>query len=218
MPRFAEGVIRFQNDVFPERKELFEQLNEGQNPEAFFLTCSDSRIETGMITQSLPGDLFVCRNAGNIVPPHTSHTGGVSASLEYAVSVLNVPHIVICGHTKCGAMAAALSGEPLDELPHVKEWLGYSKAAVKIANSLGKDLSEEERMQLLLERNVVLQLQHIKTHPSVAVRLAEGNLKLHGWIYDIKTGGVIAYDEASDTFRPVDVQYAKEISEIKQQD
>lgn len=213
MPHFAAGVIRFQNEVYPQKKELFEKLSKGQAPEALFITCSDSRIETAMITQTDPGELFICRNAGNIVPPHTTHTGGMTASIEFAVAALNVPHIVICGHTECGAMKGAMNPEGLDNLPHVKEWLGYSKAAVAIVDQLAPE-SNEERMQLLLERNVMLQLQHLKTHPSVAARLAKGDLKLHGWVYDIKTGDVQAYNEDSDRFESVDVYYAKEMAEI----
>jgi len=212
MPNFAAGVVKFQNDVFPAKKELFEKLSHGQNPDAFFLTCSDSRIETAMITQTEPGELFICRNAGNIVPPHTQHTGGITASLEYAMSVLKVPHIVVCGHTDCGAMKSALSGAGLDELPHVKEWLSFSKAAVDVVNATGEGLSDSERLNLLLEKNVILQLQHLKTHPSVAVRLAKGDLRLHGWVYDIKVGIVRAYDEASDSFQPVDERYAAEMA------
>jgi len=217
MPNFAAGVVKFQNDVYPGKKELFEKLSLGQNPEAFFLTCSDSRIEPALITQTEPGELFICRNAGNIVPPHTKHTGGVTASLEYAVSALKVPHVVVCGHTDCGAMKAALSNEGLEGLPHIKEWLSFSKAAVDVVNAIGTDLTHDERMNLLLEKNVILQLQHLKTHPSVAVRLAQGNLQLHGWLYDIKTGEVRAYDEASDTFLSVDKRYAAEMAELAKQ-
>lgn len=212
MPKFAAGVVKFQSEVFPEKRELFEQLSLGQAPEALFITCSDSRIETAMITQTEPGELFICRNAGNIVPPHTSHTGGMTASIEFAVAALNVPHIVVCGHTECGAMKGAMAPEGLDGLPHVREWLGYSKAAVDIVQELGKDLNESEQMAMLLKQNVVLQLQHLKTHPTVAMRLAKGDLQLHGWVYDIKTGDVSAYDETSNAFSPVSERYAAEVA------
>lgn len=213
MPHFAAGVIRFQNDVYPKKKELFEKLSEGQEPEALFITCSDSRIETAMITQTDPGELFICRNAGNIVPPHTNHTGGMTASVEFAVAALHVPHIVICGHTECGAMKGAMNPESTDGLPHVKEWLGYSKAAVAIVDELQPE-GDEERMQMLLEQNVILQLQHLKTHPSVAARIAKGDLKLHGWVYDIKTGDVIAYNDSTGKFEPVDTHYATEMAAL----
>jgi carbonic anhydrase len=214
MPHFAAGVIRFQNEVYPEKKELFEKLSKGQEPEALFITCSDSRVETAMITQTDPGELFICRNAGNIVPPHTTYTGGMTASIEFAVAALDVPHIVICGHTECGAMKGAMDLDGLDDLPHVKEWLAYSKAAVSVVDEIAPEADEKERMKLLLEQNVMLQLQHLKTHPSVVARLAKGDLELHGWVYDIKTGEVKAYDETKNSFEPVDVHYAKEIAAI----
>lgn len=217
MPKFAAGVVKFQQRVFPEKKELFERLAKGQSPEALFITCSDSRIETAMITQTDPGELFICRNAGNIVPPHTNHTGGMTASIEFAVAALKVPHIVVCGHTDCGAMKGAMNPEGLDALPHVREWLEYSRAAVDIVETLGADKGDAARMRLLLEQNVILQLQHLKTHPTVAARLAKGDLTLHGWVYDIETGVVVALDEDGKHFAPVDTRYASEIAKISSQ-
>ncbi|WP_411818748.1 carbonic anhydrase [Hyphococcus sp. DH-69] len=214
MPQFAAGVVKFQTDVYPNKKDLFEELSKGQSPEALFITCSDSRIETAMITQTEPGELFICRNAGNIVPPHTNSTGGMTASIEFATAVLRVPHIVVCGHTECGAMKGAMNPDSVESLPHVKEWLGYSKAAVDIVKEIAGDASPEEQMRLLLERNVVLQLQHLKTHPTVAARLAKGDLQLHGWLYDIKSGGVTAYDESKDAFLNVTERYASEMAAL----
>lgn len=214
MPHFAAGVVRFQTEVFPEKQELFESLAKGQSPEALFITCSDSRIETAMITQTDPGELFICRNAGNIVPPHTNHTGGMTASIEFAVAALKVPHIVICGHTECGAMKGAMHPEGLDGLPHVREWLGYARAAVEVVNHIGANLDAPARMQMLLEQNVILQLNHLKTHPAVAARLASGELQLHGWVYDIRTGDVTAYDAASGKFVAVHEHYAGEMAEL----
>jgi len=212
MPKFAAGVVKFQQHVFPEKREFFEKLSLGQSPEALFITCSDSRIETAMITQTDPGELFICRNAGNIVPPHTNNTGAMTASVEFAAAALQVPHIVVCGHTECGAMKGAMDLDALDALPHMKEWLGYSKAAVDIVNALGTDLDPKQRMWMLLEQNVKLQLQHLKTHPTVATRLAKRDLQLHGWVYDIASGEIHAYDEASDSFMPVAERYADYIS------
>src|SRR5210317_1739618 len=142
MPHFAAGVVKFQNEVYPQKKELFEKLSQGQDPEALFITCSDSRIETAMITQTDPGELFICRNAGNIVPPHVTHTGGMTASIEFAVAALKVPHIVICGHTECGAMKGAMNPEGLDGLPHVREWLGFTQAAVAVVEELAPESEE----------------------------------------------------------------------------
>jgi len=212
MPKFAAGVVRFQNEVYPEKKELFETLSKGQSPEALFITCSDSRIETAMITQTEPGELFICRNAGNIVPPHTNHTGGMTASIEFATAALNVPHIVICGHTECGAMKGAMNPDGLDALPHVKEWLSFSRAAVQVVDTINPDASEDDRMAMLLRENVILQLQHLKTHPAVAARLAKGDLQLHGWVYDIATGDIQAYDDKTGNFSGVDQRYAEEVA------
>ena len=207
MPHFVDGVIHFQEVIFPEKRALFERLSEGQRPEALFITCSDARIETAMITQTEPGELFICRNAGNIVPPHTHHTGGMTASIEFAIAVLQVPHIVVCGHTQCGAMNGALNPESVNGLDHVKEWLGYSKAALHIVHALGADLDDDARMRMLIEQNVVLQLAHLRTHPSVATRLARRDLVLHGWVYDIRTGRVDAYDPLTEAFVPVGQRY-----------
>lgn len=212
MPKFAAGVVKFQQEVFPGNTALFEKLAKGQSPEALFITCSDSRIETGMLTQSQPGDLFIVRNAGNIVPPHFQGAGATTAAIEYACVALSVPHIVVCGHTKCGAMKGAMNLDALDALPHVKEWLSYSKAAVDITNELGKDLDDDARDLLLLEQNVMLQLAHLRTHPAVAVRLARGDLRLHGWVYDIADGEVYAYNEETNGFEPVSKVYAAEVA------
>lgn len=214
MPKFAAGVVKFQNEVFPAKRELFERLSHGQEPEALFIACSDSRIETAMITQTEPGELFICRNPGNIVPPHTSHTGGVTASIEFAISVLSVPHVVICGHTGCSAMHAAMEPERFTQLDHISDWLFYARAAVGVVNELGQDCTAEQRSNMLVEQNVILQLQHLKTHPSVAVHLAKGELTLHGWIYDIKTGMVNAFDDDSNAFIPVSDLYAEQVAAI----
>lgn len=200
MPKFVDGVMRFQNHVFPAKKALFEALSDGQSPDALFITCSDSRIETGMLTQSEPGELFVCRNVGNIVPPHTEHTGGVTASLEFAAAVLKVPHIVICGHTGCGAMEAAMGTQSLSELPHVRNWLQFTEKAVKIVEQIGQGKSVSEKQDMLTEQNVILQLSHLKTHPTVSERLKNGSLTLHGWVYHITTGDIQVFDVRRNAF------------------
>ena len=200
MPKFADGVIKFQREVFPQHQALFESLSEGQAPHALFITCSDSRIETAMLTQCGPGDLFVCRNAGNIVPPHTEHAGGVTASVEFAAAVLKVPHIVICGHYGCGAMAAAMDEASVVNLPHVREWLQFTRKAVDHVEKTCAGKSHAEKLDMLTKQNVILQYEHLKTHPTVAEQLARGGVRLHGWVYDIRSGDVIAYDESTGEF------------------
>ncbi len=211
MPSILLGVNKFQDEVFPEKKALFEKLATGQSPEVLFITCADSRIDPSLMTQTTPGELFICRNAGNIVPPHTNSTGGMTASIEFAIGALNVPHIVVCGHADCGAMKGAMNLEALNELPHTKEWLGYSKAAVQIVKEKGADWTPEQQMDALIRENVLLQLQHLRTHPMVAARLATGRVTLHGWVYDIKSGSVEAYDDGKGAFVPVKERYAERI-------
>jgi carbonic anhydrase len=214
MPHFAQGVVKFQREVFPEKQELFERLSTGQSPEALFITCSDSRIETAMLTQTDPGELFICRNAGNIVPPHTNQTGGMTASIEFAIGALRIPNIVICGHTECGAMKGAMNRAALTNLPHVREWLGYSQGAVDIVEAIGAGLDPDAKMRMLLEQNVILQLQHLKTHPTVAVALAQKAVTLHGWVYDIKTGEVSAFDDTTSTWVSVEEHYAADLANV----
>ena len=214
MTGFLKGVIKFQNEVYPSKQDLFERLAQGQSPAALFVACSDSRVETAMITQTDPGELFIMRNAGNIVPPHTSQTGGMTATLEFAMRVLDVPHIVVCGHTECGAMKGIMNLDAISHLPHVSEWLGYSQGAKDVVDEIAADKSDEERMELLLQENVKLQLQHLRTHPSVLRKLAKGTLTLHGWVYNIKTGVVSAWDEADGRFERVDERYADLAAEV----
>ncbi|MEZ5897324.1 MAG: carbonic anhydrase [Parvularculaceae bacterium] len=214
MNKLAEGVMKFQREAYAERRDLFEQLADGQSPEALFVTCSDSRIDPNLLTQTQPGELFICRNAGNIVPPHTNHTGAMTASIEFAVGALHVPHIIICGHSGCGAMKGALKPEGLDEFPHVREWLAYSRAATLIVNQMGEDISDDERLDLLIKQNVLLQIAHLRTHPYVAVRIATGETQIHGWVYDIKTGEVLAYDHVADAFVPVADLYKESVADV----
>ena len=218
MSRFAAGFLRFHKQVFPQKRDLFEKLSHGQSPEALFITCSDSRIDPAMITQTDPGELFVCRNAGNVVPPHSKRAEGMNASIEFAVIGLKVPHIVVCGHTQCGAMKGALNPGDLTELPLVSEWLDHVKAAVDVVEGTGGGKSEADRMRLLLEQNVILQLQHLRTHPSVAAALAKGAVQLHGWIYDIKSGDVEAWDDSRGAFLPFEQRYAEALSAARGKD
>lgn len=212
MPKFAAGVVHFEKEVYPQKRDLFERLSQGQQPDALFVACSDSRVETAMITQSEPGELFICRNAGNIIPPFTDQTGGMTASIEFAMEVLKVPHAVICGHTQCGAMLGAMDLDSVAHLPHVSKWLGFAKAAVAAVDALGEGLSEDARMQLMLEQNVLLQMQHLRTHPSVAARLARKELSIHGWVYDIATGHVSAWEESKQAFEGVEEHYGEQVA------
>lgn len=188
--KFLGGVSHFQKHVYPKHQDLFEQLALGQRPDALFITCADSRIDPCLLTQTKPGELFICRVIGNIVPPYPDAIGGVSATIEYAVGVLQVPEVIICGHTDCGVMKGALNPEALAEYPNVTHWLQYAKV-------------DSQDLLTLTGHNVVAQLQNLRSHPSVAARLKEGDLALHGWVYHIGDGAVTAYDEQTDRFLPL---------------
>ena len=212
MQKVISGIARFKSSSFEERRKLFSDLANGQSPETLFITCSDSRIDPNMVTQAEPGDLFIIRNAGNIVPPHTKAAGGNTASIEFAVAALGVEHIVVCGHSDCGAMKGALNLSALDSLPHVQEWLDHSRAAVEIVKAKCGQATIAE-LSKVTEENVLQQLQHLRTHPAVASRLGVGEIELHGWIYDIEHGTVTAYDEEKKSFIPVEERYAKLMEE-----
>lgn len=190
MKRLIDGALRFQGEVFQEHRDLFRTLATGQSPEALLITCSDSRVAPDLIVQAKPGDLFICRNAGNIAPPYSDVNGGVTATIEYAVAVLKVAHIIVCGHSDCGAMKALLHPEKLQGLPSVKNWLRHASRAEVVVRENQPDLDDAARINALIEENVLAQLDNLRTHPSVASRLRSGNLALHGWVYDIETGQI----------------------------
>lgn len=199
MKDIIDGFLRFQREVFPKRAGLFRQLANHQAPRALFISCSDSRLVPELVTQREPGDLFVIRNAGNIVPSYGPEPGGVSASVEYAVAALKVSDIVICGHSDCGAMTAIASCACLDHMPSVRHWLRYADSA-RVVNEARHHNSEAERVQAMVRENVIAQLANLKTHPSVRLALKEGRLTLHGWVYDIESGAIDALDGMTDRF------------------
>jgi carbonic anhydrase len=203
LKHIVDGFLRFHTEVFPEQQELFKKLATAQKPRAMFITCADSRIVPELITQSSPGDLFVTRNVGNVVPPYGQMNGGVSSAIEYAVMALGVHHIIICGHSDCGAMRAVLNPQSLEKMPTVKAWLRHAEVARTVVEDNCQCGTEHENMQVLTRENVIAQLHHLRTHPSVASRLAAGQLYIHGWIYDIETSEISAYDAASDAFLPL---------------
>jgi carbonic anhydrase len=195
MTRIIQGIQQFQRKVFPAHRDLFSRLAQGQRPEALFIACSDSRVSLEWITQCRPGDLFVCRNAGNVVPPH-GNTDAVSATIEYAISALNVKHIVVCGHSDCGAMQGLLNPTAVSGMPDVKNWLCHADPARRALEIAHHDLPPGETLPLLTKLNIRLQLDHLSTHPQVLAGLREGGLELHGWYYQIETGEVQAWSAA----------------------
>ncbi|HEU4636648.1 MAG TPA: carbonic anhydrase [Edaphobacter sp.] len=210
LEKLKQGILRFENQVYPPSAEKYEKAaREPQQPSTLIVTCADSRIDPEMITQSGPGEIFVTRNIGNLVPAYGEMMGGVSAVIEYAVSALKVKHIAVCGHSDCGAMKALLNPESLDSLGSVKNWMRNAEAALSVADSLAPDgESHKDRLKRLTEENVLLQIQHLRTHPSVAGAIARKELSLSGWVYDIGTGQVRISEDGERTFHPVGVARA----------
>jgi carbonic anhydrase len=203
MQKLIQGIHQFQQTDFHPLQDLFEELAKGQNPETLFITCSDSRIDPNLLTRSKPGDLFILRNAGNIVPPHGAANGGEAATIEFAVAALGVKNIIICGHSHCGAMKGLLQPEMVASLPSVASWLGHAETTRRIVQDNYGYLSDDQLVTATVEENVLVQLEHLRTLPAVASRLVRGDLHLHGWVYKIETGDVFAYDLSSGQFVPL---------------
>jgi carbonic anhydrase len=199
--RLLAGLSRFQAAIFPERQATYERvIREGQQPHALFITCADSRIDPELLTQSGPGEIFVSRNIGNLAPPYGEMIGGISAVIEYAVVALEVSQVVVCGHTDCGAMKGLLHPDKVPAMPVVKTWLRNAEAALSVVQARGTARDESAALQELIEENVLLQMRHLATHPSIAGRLAQGKIALSGWVYDIAHGTVTIYDEQRQKF------------------
>jgi len=203
MQKLIEGIHHFQQEAFRTHQELFEQLSRRQNPDTLFITCSDSRIDPNLLTRSKPGDLFILRNAGNIVPPHGASNSGEAATIEYAVTALEVKDIIICGHSHCGAMRGLLQPEKLARLPAMASWLGYAEMTRRIVQDNYAQLDGDLLLDTAIEENVLVQLENLRTLPAVGSRLVKGDLHLHGWVYVIETGEVYAYEPRSSQFVPL---------------
>ena len=205
MQKLVAGLHHFQQNIFSQKRRLFERLAEGQKPLALFITCSDSRIDPSLLTQVNPGELFILRNAGTIVPAYGDVHGGEAATVEYAVCVLKVRDIIICGHSHCGAMAGLLDPASVKPLPSVRSWLNHAEATRRIIEENYSHLTERQaRLTATVEENVLVQLENLKTHPSVAAALARNDLTLHAWVYKFETGQVFSYDPVSGQFLSLD--------------
>jgi len=204
MQKLVAGIHRFQRESFSLDQKLFETLAEGQNPLALFITCSDSRIDPSRLTQTQPGELFIQRTAGNIVPPYGSVFAGEAATIEYAVSALGIKDIIICGHSHCGAMAGLLDPSAVEKMPAVKAYLQHAESTRRIVEENYKHLTDPtKRLTLTVEENVLVQLESLRTHPAVAAAVGRGDLKLHGWVYKFETGDVFAYNPEQNAFLPI---------------
>jgi len=199
MEKIINGYLQFKESGFKERKDLFAKLSNSQSPEVLFITCSDSRIDPNLITQTEPGDLFVVRNAGNIVPPHTVESDGIGASIEFAVVALGVKHIIVCGHSNCGAMKGALNTSGLTALPKVRGWLNYCSEAVTIVQSRKNNFKSDE-LNSVTQENVLLQIRRLEQYPEISKRLTTGDIEIHGWVYEIGEGAVKCFNQEKQAF------------------
>jgi carbonic anhydrase len=207
MQRLIEGVHKFQKDEFGNYRKLFHKLSQdGQNPHTLFITCSDSRVLAELITQSKPGDLFVVKNVGNIVPPANvrGDTNSTAAAIEFAVDTLKVSDIVICGHSQCGAITALLDSQPVSaNTPHLRDWLNLASPVVETLKTDYAHLHGAARETAAAEENVLFGLDSLHSYSCVQERLMDGSLRLHGWFFKIATAELFAYDPETRQFSPL---------------
>jgi carbonic anhydrase len=203
MEKIVRGIHHFQSTTFAENRELFESLSQGQQPDTLLITCSDSRIAPDLLMQTKPGDIFVLRNAGNLIPPYGAANGGEGATIEYAVAALGVSHAVVMGHSNCGAMKGLLDPESLADMPLVTEWLKHADATRRVVDECYPDLDGVDLLNAAIKENVLVQLDNLRTYPMVAALMAKGALTLHGWIYEIESGKILAYDPQLSHFVPI---------------
>jgi carbonic anhydrase len=214
MSKLIAGYRRFRSDVYPVKKQSFKRLARSQKPHTLFITCSDSRVVPSMITQTEPGELFICRAIGNLIPAHGVALGGVTSAIEYAVCVLEVEQIVVCGHSDCGAMRAFLHPEKLESLKSVRSWLEHASTAITVAREQHSHLQGEEFVEALVRENVISQLQHLRTHPCVAAGLRKGSLDINGWYYDIGEGLLTRYEDDRHEFVALDENFREEMEPV----
>lgn len=209
MKKLIQGLRTFKSSYFCSHQELFRQLSHGQHPRVLFITCSDSRIDPNLLTQAGPGELFVIRNAGNIIPPYGSTNGGEGATIEYAIHALEIDQIIICGHSHCGAMKGLLKLSSLEEeMPLVYNWLKHAEATRRLIKENYSHLEGEDLLEIAIAENVLTQIENLKTYPVVHSKLYQGKLKIYAWIFDIDTGEVMAFDAERHAYVPPQHQLA----------
>lgn len=206
MQKLLQGLQHYQTKIFGTQREMFERLSQGQSPDVLFITCSDSRINPNLLTQTEPGELFILRNAGNMVPPYGSVQGGEAATIEFAVAGLGVKDIIICGHTHCGAMKGLLEPPNPVDFPALVNWLGHAESTRRIVRDKYSQHEGSALLSVTIQENVLAQMENLRTHPVIASGLSLGKLKLHGWVYKIETGEVFGYDPESCQFQKLTEQ------------
>jgi carbonic anhydrase len=203
MQKLVKGIHSFRNGYFATHRQLFEQLaTSGQQPETLFITCSDSRVVPNLITNAAPGELFIIRNVGNVVP-RRDLPGGTAAAIQYAIEVLKVENIIICGHTQCGAMQAILSPERMEKLEYVKRWLAQTERVRKVIEERYAHLGAEARVTAAVQENVLTQLENLREYSFIAERLEAGVLRISGWVFDLAKGEIFDYDPTNGEFLPL---------------
>jgi carbonic anhydrase len=201
MKDLISGLRDFRNSYVSTNTELFEQLSQGQTPSVLFITCSDSRLAPFLMTNSDLGDLFVIRNAGNIVPPFGAANGGEGAAIEYAIHALGIEQIIVCGHSQCGAMKGLLQlGKLEEQMPLVYDWLRHADATRRLVADNYADYTGKELLEITVAENVLTQIENLKTYPVVRSKMFQGKLKIYAWVYYIETGEVMAYDPETHTY------------------
>lgn len=203
MEKLYKGIHKFQGSYFRREEEFFKRLSKGQTPEVLFITCSDSRVDPNLVTQSRPGELFIVRNVGNIIPPYDAikDKNSVAAAIEFAVLNLKVKDIIVCGHSNCGAMEALYKDERESaNMPHLKDWLKLAEPVKNIVLKYYQQTSSEIRQRVTEEENILCQLHSVQTYPFIKQALDEGALHLHGWYYNIETGSIYYYNSSEDVF------------------
>jgi carbonic anhydrase len=211
--KLLNGIVDFRKNVRPKVKDTFAALALGQRPDALFIACSDSRMAANVFASTEPGDMFVIRNVGNLIPSYDEgsdapHFGSEAAAIQFAVANLPITDVIVCGHSECGAITALARGEEHKESPAFRCWLRHGEDSLRQLESGAKLGSHLERHNQLSQLNVLQQLEHLKTYPDVQRRLDSGELRLHGWYFDIKEANVYEYDTADARFRLLDEAYA----------
>jgi carbonic anhydrase len=204
MEKLIEGIVKFRREDFESHRKLFKQLKDGQKPHTLFITCSDSRVDPNLITGTLPGELFIIRNVANLVPPYreTSEYVATTSAIEYAVLILGVENIIVCGHSNCGGCATCLnlSNIVADTIPHTMKWLELAHTVRERVIAEIPENDPEARAWMMEQVNVVEQLKHLMTFPYIRQKYISGQIKISGWHYIIETGEVYIYDSHAEEF------------------
>ncbi len=201
MKKLIRGLDKFKQIYVSSHQELMEQLSQGQKPRVLFITCSDSRVAPNLITDTEIGELFVIRNAGNIIPPYGAANGGEGGTIEYAIQALGIEQVVVCGHSNCGAMKGLLKLNKLQkDMPLLYDWLKHAESTRRLVMENYPHYKGKDLMEILVAENVLIQIENLKTYPIVRARLHQGRLKIYAWIYNIEKGNVLAYDARTHTY------------------